>query len=279
MKRKGMPKALNSRPTTEVRFDVATTALARWDSGVKAAVEGDNVINIFDVIGEDYWTGEGWTAKRVAGLLRYIGADQDITVNINSPGGDMFEGLAIYNLLREHAGDVTVKVLGVAASAASVIALGGDKIEIARSAFFMIHNAWAMVAGNRHELRDFADFIEPFDRAMADIYSARTGGTPEEMGAIMDAETWIGGSDAIEQGFADSLLAADQVLRDDTETGTAAAKLDRALAKSGMPRSERRKLLNEIKTGTRNATEQEDMPRAVDGEASKLSSQLKGIFQ
>lgn len=280
MKRKGMPKGLSNRPTADVRFDVSTGALNKWDATIKAAASDEsNTINIFDVIGEDYWTGEGWTATRVSGLLRYIGADQDITVNINSPGGDMFEGLAIYNLLREHKGTVTTKVMGVAASAASVIALGGDKVEIARAGFFMIHNAWILVAGNRNDLRSYADYLEPFDKAMADIYAARSGMSNEEAHALMDAESWIGGSEAVELGFADSLLAADEISRDDSESASAAAKLDRALAKSGMPRTERRKLLQEIK-GTPSAAEpQDDMPSAVSEELKNLSTQLLGIFK
>lgn len=279
MKRKGMPKGMSARPTADVRFDVSTGALNKWDASIKAAATDDaNTINMFDVIGEDYWTGEGWTAARVSGLLRYIGADADITVNINSPGGDMFEGLAIYNLLREHKGEVTTKILGVAASAASVVALGGDKVEIARAGFLMIHNAWILVAGNRNDLRSYADYLEPFDKAMADIYAARSGGSIEEMSALMDAESWIGGSEAVELGFADSLLAADEVLRDDSATASAAARLDRALAKSGMPRTERRKLLNEIK-GTPSAAQQEDMPSAVSEELTQLSTQLREIFK
>jgi ATP-dependent Clp protease protease subunit len=280
MKRKGMPKGMTKRPTADVRFDVSTGALNKWDAAIKAAASDEaNTINIFDVIGEDYWTGEGWTAARVSGLLRFIGADQDVTVNINSPGGDMFEGLAIYNLLREHKGTVTTKILGVAASAASVIALGGDKVEIARAGFLMIHNAWILVAGNRNDLRSYADYLEPFDKAMADIYAARSGSSIEEMAALMDAESWIGGSEAIELGLADSLLAADEVLRDDSATASAAARLDRALAKTGMPRTERRKLLQEIKGTPSAAEEQEDMPSAVSEELLNLSSQLREIFK
>lgn len=279
MKRKGLPKAMNNRPSAEVRFDISDSALKRWDSTIKAAASDEsNTINIFGVIGEDFWTGDGWTAKRVSGLLRYIGADQDVVVNINSPGGDMFEGLAIYNLLREHRGKVTTQVLGVAASAASVVAVGGDEVKIARAGFFMIHNAWAMIAGNRHQLREFADTLEPFDKAMSDIYSARTGSDIEEMAELMDNESWIGGSDAVDQGFADSLLASDEVGHDKGESASAAAQLDRALAKSGMPRSERRRLLNQVKVNTPSAVEEQDTPRAVDGEASKLSSQLRSIL-
>ncbi|EOG9562751.1 head maturation protease, ClpP-related [Salmonella enterica subsp. enterica serovar Newport] len=117
----------------------------RWNGGIKAAATDDNSISVFDVIGQDYW-GEGVTAKRIAGALRAMNG-ADVTVNINSPGGDMFEGLAIYNLLREYQGKVTVKVLGIAASAASVIAMAGDDIQIGRGAFLMIHNCWVVAMG------------------------------------------------------------------------------------------------------------------------------------
>lgn len=277
MKRKGMPKALSARPTADVRFDISSGALAKWDSGVKALDAGSNVIEVFDVIGVDYWTGEGVTAKGVGAKLRELdGADVD--VYINSPGGDMFEGLAIYNLLRNYSGDVNVKVIGMAASAASVIAMAGDDVQIGSSAFFMIHNAWTLAAGNRHDFRAMAEYLEPFDKAMGDIYVARTGIDAEAIGVMLDAETWIQGKDAVEQGFADELLASDKVLHDNTDTASAAARLDCALAKAGMPRSERRKLLNTVKAGTPSATEPEDMPRAVDTETLNLSSQLRSIF-
>lgn len=278
MKRKGMPKGLTSRPGAEVRFDVPANSLARWDSGIKAAVDTGNTIEVFDVIGEDYWTGGGVTAKAVSAKLREFGGS-DVTVLINSPGGDMFEGLAIYNLLGQYAGDVTVKILGMAASAASVIAMGGDRIEIGASAFYMVHNAWTLAAGNRHEFRAMADYLEPFDAAMAEIYAARTEIAVADIVKMLDAETWINGTDAVAQGFADELLASDKVLHDTTQSDTsAAAKIDIALAASGMPRSERRALLKQIKNGTRNAADPEDMPRAVDTETLELSKQLRSIF-
>src|SRR5690606_26247503 len=133
----------------------------------------------------------------VAAALRAMGAGP-VTVNVNSPGGDMFEGLAIYNLLREHEGEVTVKVLGLAASAASIIAMAGDTVQIARAGFLMIHNCWVVAQGNRHDLREYAEMMEPFDAAMADIYSARTGLDATEVQKQLDAESWINGSAAIE---------------------------------------------------------------------------------
>ncbi|WP_414430841.1 head maturation protease, ClpP-related [Alcanivorax sp. IL3] len=239
-----------------VRFDISPKALQQWNPGVRAAAADDNNdIGIFDVIGEDFWTGEGVTSKRVAAALRNIGPENDVTVNINSPGGDLFEGLAIYSLLKEHKGKVTVKVLSLAASAASIIAMAGDEIQIARAGFFMIHNAWTLAIGNRHDLRDLADFLEPLDRSMADVYSVRTEEPIETMQAMMDAESWIGGSDAVSEGFADSLLASDQIDAEANVSGTkvAAKKLDIALAKAGLSRADRRQLLNEYKSGMRNA--------------------------
>lgn len=237
-----------------VRFDLSPKALQRWNPGVQAAAEADNDIGIFDVIGEDMW-GEGVSSKRIAAALRGIGAENPVTVNINSPGGDLFEGLTIYNLLKEHKGTVTVKVMGLAASAASIIAMAGDNVQISRAGFFMIHNAWTLAIGNRHDLRDIADFLEPLDRSMADVYSARTGDDIEALQALMDQETWIGGSDAVTQNFADALLDSDQIDADASAAGgkVAAKKLDIALAKAGLSRADRRQLLNEFKSTTRNA--------------------------
>jgi ATP-dependent Clp protease protease subunit len=149
-------------------------ALDRWNPAVRAASESEPSISIYEVIGEDPWTGGGVTVKRIDAALRAIG-NKDVIVNINSPGGDVFEGIAIYNRLREHQGQITVKVLGLAASAASVIAMAGDNVQIGASSFLMIHNAWVLAIGNRHDMREVADFLEPFDRALADVYVARSG--------------------------------------------------------------------------------------------------------
>lgn len=135
-----LPVAPAGRPCAGVTSEPLPSALERWNGGIRAATDNDNAISIFDVVGRDYWD-EGVTAKRISGALRSMNG-ADVTVNINSPGGDMFEGLAIYNLLREYEGHVTVKVLGIAASAASIIAMAGDDIQIGRGAFLMIHNCW-----------------------------------------------------------------------------------------------------------------------------------------
>jgi ATP-dependent Clp protease, protease subunit len=188
----------------------------RWgedSSGVRAVASGDNVITMFDVIGEDFWTGGGVTAKRVSAQLRAIG-DRPVEVQLNSPGGDMFEGIAIFNVLREHPQDITIKVMGMAASAASVIAMAGDRIEIGAASFMMIHKAWVLAMGNEDELRETADWLQPFDQAMADLYAARTSNKVDDIQKWMKAETYMSGSQAIERGFADALLPADSVTID-----------------------------------------------------------------
>lgn len=270
--RKDLPAAMAGARVGGVRFDLSVKALDRWNPSVQAAASDDNSISVFDVIGQDYWTGEGVTAKRIAAALRSIG-ERDVVVNINSPGGDMFEGLAIYNLLREHPGKVTVKVLGVAASAASIIAMAGDEVQVARAGFLMIHNAWVLAAGNRHDFRDYADYLEPFDASMADIYVARSGQDLAAVQKMMDGETWIGGSAAIEQGFADVLLASDEVAEqaDEKPAALAVRRIEAALRASGMPRTEAMRLISDFKAGLRDAAGDGERDATNSGIAAALS--------
>lgn len=236
--RGSMPKSLS--------MDLSPKALELWKPELRVEASAEEAtISIMDVIGYDYWTGEGVTAKRIAGALRSIGSDKPVTVYINSPGGDMFEGLAINSLLNEHKGQVTVKVLALAASAASVIAMGADKIEIARGAFFMIHNAWVVAAGNRNDLRDVADWLQPFDSAMADIYAERTGLDVKDIAKMMDKETWLGGQDSVDKGFADAIT--ETATKDAGTSASALRRMDVALARTGMTRTDRRELINEFK--------------------------------
>lgn len=241
-----------------LRSEMSPRALEKWNPAIQAAVENTSeTITVYGVIGED-WYGEGVTLKRVDAALRAIG-ERDVTVYINSPGGDMFEGIAIYNRLREHSHKVTTKVLGMAASAASVIYLAGSERQVASSAFLMIHNCWTFLAGNRHYLRDVADDMEEFDAAMADLYAETSGQSTKEMAELMDDETYIRGKRAIELGLATSLLSANEITERETEEVSQASALkamDVALAKTGMPRSERRELFANFKSG---------MPRAAGG--------------
>ncbi|MDX7494038.1 head maturation protease, ClpP-related [Providencia stuartii] len=261
MKKSHLPVALEDRPCTSISYELKPKALDKWNSGIRAA-SSDNTISVLDVIGEDFW-GEGVTAKRISAALRAIG-NQDVVVNINSPGGDMFEGLAIYNLLRAHSGKVTVNVLGIAASAASIIAMAGDEIQMGRGAFLMIHNCWAVGVGNRHDFAKLANDLAPFDKSMSDIYVARSGLPEETISQMMDNETYIGANDAIEKGFADSLLAADAMDDGDESPQAAIRKLDALLAKAKTPRSERRRLISALTRSMPSATsDPHGMPSAT----------------
>lgn len=248
-----MPQGFEFQPPSE-------TVLDKWNAGIHAAASDDaeTTISIYDVIG-DSWDGAGMTDKKVAGILRNVG-DREVLVNINSPGGDLFQGLAIYNLLREHKAKVTVRVLGLAASAASVIAMAGDEIQISPAAFVMIHNAWVIAMGNRLDLREFADWLEPFDSAMAGVYVARTGQKKAKVAALMDAETWINGDDAVKMGFADGLLPSDKIeekatAKAETKNSLALRRTEAIFAAHGLKVSERRALLKSLKgQGTPSAT-------------------------
>lgn len=270
----------SSRPG--IRSEIAPKVLERWNPDVRQAADKDeeNTISVLDVIGQD-WYGEGVTSKRISGALRAIGK-KDVTVIINSPGGDYFEGLAIYNMLREHPAKVTVKIVGIAASAASVIAMAGDDIQIARAGFLMIHNTWVVAMGDRHALRDVADWLEPFDAAAVDIYAARTGMKDAELAKMLDRETWIGGADAVAKGFADDLLSSDEVdakAKNSAEGKpiVAARRVEQLLAKAGVSRKERTDLVMALKGGQRDAAATGLRDAAVMAEVSDLLASLKSI--
>ena len=257
------------------QFDMRQDALELWTPNIRAAAEDDKSISIYDQIGES-WDGSGMTTKRMAGILRNIGA-QDITVNINSPGGDFFEGVAIYNLLRQHQAKVTVNVMGLAASAASIIAMAGDEINMGEGAFLMIHNAWCMAIGNRHDMQAAAEQLAPFDAAMAEVYAARAGITVKAAAKLMDAESWIGATQAIADGFATGMLDATDIRQDAQAHATTKylATVDTALAKSGMPRSERREVLKTLTSGTPSAAESPTPSAGFEVVTASLQTLLK----
>ena len=250
-----LPKIKGER-IGSVQFDARPDALKRWEPSIQAAIDGEASIGIYEQIGES-WDGSGMTAKRMSAILRGIGASRDITVNLNSPGGDFFEGVAIYNLLRQHQAKVTVNVIGLAASAASIIAMAGDDINMGEGSFLMIHNAWCMAIGNRHDMQAAAEQLAPFDNAMAEVYAARAGITVKAAAKLMDAESWIGATQAIEQGFATGMMDT-ATITDDTKASASTkylAMVDTALAKAGHPRSERREALKTLFSGTPSAAE------------------------
>lgn len=241
---------------------IADEVLDRFDKGISVNnLAGESgVISIYGDIGGSIFE-DGMTVKKIAGILRNINGP--VTVNINSPGGNFWEALAIYNTFRDYPHKVSVNIVGMAASAAAIIAVAGDEIRIAQSAFLMIHNTQLAVAGDRHEHRDAADIMENFDEALVGIFAAHTGMREKKIAEMLDNETWISGKDAVSMKFADAFLPADEVVEEVIKNLTppaieAANKIDRTLARANMPRSERRRLMQAYKGGMRNATTQED---------------------
>lgn len=243
-------KALAVPEGTE--WDIPSSVYERWQPAIRAASDEPGQIAIYDGIGEQ-WDGTGTSSRRIAAALRALG-ESEVVVSLNSPGGDFFEGIAIYNLLREHKGRVTVKVLGLAASAASIIAMAADRLEIARSGYLMIHNAWSVVMGNRHDLKEAIAVLEGFDSTMASVYADRSGLEHRRLAAMMDNETWLDGESAVELKLADALLPGDEITRSNENKITSELRqIDIGLAKAGLSRSKRRDLLKRI-PGTPSAT-------------------------
>ncbi|MBH9725122.1 Clp protease ClpP [Burkholderia contaminans] len=272
-----LPEIRADHRLNTAQYDVRPDALERWEPGVHAAAGDDAAsISIYDSIG-DNWEGTGITAKRISAALRNIGA-RDLTVNVNSPGGDFFEGVAIYNLLREHKAKVTVNVMGLAASAASVIAMAGDEILMGDGAFLMIHNAWTVAIGNRHDIAAAAEVLAPFDAAMAKVYSQRAGISEVEAASLMDKETWIGAEQAVADGFATGLLDSAKVAKETNASGRKAlALIEASMARAGYSRGARRDALKALFDGTPSAAVENAKPSAGDDVAASLHTLINAL--
>lgn len=159
---------------------------------------------IYEQIGQDWWTGDGLTAKSFQKDLSEIKATQ-IDLHINSPGGEVFDGITIYNLLKHHQATITTYIDGLAASIASVIALSGDKIFMAENALYMLHNPYGMVMGTADDMRKMADMIDKVKASLMLAYTGKTDKSDDEIAALMDAETWLSAEEALEFGFIDEI--------------------------------------------------------------------------
>lgn len=161
-------------------------------------------IYIYDVIGRGFMS-DGATAEKLRDELAEIPKGEAITVRINSPGGDVFEGLAMRTLLADRGDDVTIKVDGVAASAASVVALAGSRVEMAEGSMLMIHDPWTLTVGNEADHLKTAETLGKVSDNLADLYAARSGKTTKETRKAMQAETWFTAHEAIDYGLADAV--------------------------------------------------------------------------
>jgi len=179
----------------------ANAKLAQRDAFKVEASDDTATIYMYDVIDADF----GINAIDFAKSLAMVGPKATINLRINSPGGDVFEARAIATAIKAHAGKVVAHIDGLAASAATTIAVVADEVVIAEGSLFMIHNSWTIALGDRNDMRDTADLLEKIDGAIALDYATRTGKSIQDVAAMMDAETWLTAAEAVDAGFADRL--------------------------------------------------------------------------
>lgn len=161
---------------------------------------------VYDQIGRDSFFGDGISAKEFRDQVRAIKTGI-INLRINSPGGSVTEAAAMLTALDEHPARIEVSIDGLAALAASVIAMAGDKIAISPSALVMIHNPHTVAMGGAEELRRTADVLDKVRGQILDAYQRKSNKTREELAAMMDAETWFTGAEAVDAGLADELMS------------------------------------------------------------------------
>jgi ATP-dependent protease ClpP protease subunit len=173
-----------------------------------SATENDTLtMSFYDMIGASMWDDSGATPALVAEALKT--QCQNIEIHINSPGGDAFAGIAIYNLLKNSNKPVNVIIDGMAASAASIVAMAGDTIVMATGSVMMIHEAMAMAFGNSDAMTKMAETLTTVTSGIADIYVAKTGLAKKDVLKMQNVETWMTAEDAVAKGFATS-VSADQ---------------------------------------------------------------------
>lgn len=155
-------------------------------------------------ISDETWFGDEVTP----GLFReeLQSCEGDITVWINSPGGDVFAAAQIYNMLMEYPGNVDVRIDGIAASAASVIAMAGNKVSMSPVAMMMIHNPMTVAMGDKKVMQQAIDMLDEIKESIINAYELKTGQTRTKIAHMMDAETWFNAKKAVELGFADDIL-------------------------------------------------------------------------
>ena len=270
--------ALQNPLCHRIEFEPSERAEDMWSPVALADDPNMPTIAILEQIGEDIF-GDGFSAKRMSAILRSIGP-KDVKVRISSPGGNLFEGITIYNQLAAHPAKVFVEVLGIAASAASLIAMAGDEIAMGRGSFIMVHNAEGIVLGGKAEMREAAEVFAQFDSAMADIYSARTGLDEKEIAKLMDKETFLTAKEAEQKGFADSIFDRKDGQSNQNasaaleHTPDARKEIDIRLRRQSVPRAERRRLLRELTDFDKSVEKDQDgKPRAVSsGLVAEMSS-------
>lgn len=181
-----------------------------WNLIPDPETPGDGVLDIEGPIAEESWFGDECSSKEFVKALKDVG---NVTVHINSPGGDVMAGAEIYSALREHSlngrGRVTVIVTALAASAASVVAMAGDEILISPVAYMMIHNPWSIAYGDAKEMRKTARTLDEITEGLITAYQQRTGKSRDQLKRMLENETWMSAQTCVDEGFADGVYGGE----------------------------------------------------------------------
>lgn len=206
------------------------------------------------VIASESWFGDEVTPQQFRDELKEVSGN--LTVRINSPGGDVFAGMAIMNALKDREGYTTVIVDGLAASIASVIAMAGDKIVMNTGSMMMIHNAWSMAAGDSKELRKVAETLDQISDTIISVYETRTGLSVEELKSMLDEETWMSAEEAVEMGFADEAKKGKTKLSNMVKNVLSlATQVNDAVAQPAMSIKAKLEVVNEQEVEEQNVTD------------------------
>lgn len=188
---------------------------------IKQTTANSADIYIYGDIYDSWWDDDN-SAVSLKDKLLELGDINEINLHINSLGGDVFEGIAMFNLLKQHKATVNVFIDGIAASIASVIAMAGDTIYMPKNSMMMIHNCWSYACGNSKEFRKLADDLDKIMEASIESYMSKVNITKEELKELLDAETWLTAQECFDKGFADELLP----ISDDIEQSASKSIMD-----------------------------------------------------
>ena len=179
--------------------------------------EDGRTLHLDGVIAEESWFGDEVTPKQFKSELNNDGGN--ITVWINSPGGDVFAASQIYNMLMDYKGDVTVKIDGIAASAASVIAMAGGEVQMSPVSMMMIHNPMTIAFGDTAEMKKAIQMLSEVKESIINAYELKTGLSRTKLSHMMDDESWFNSKKAVELGFADAIMFQEESNQDSSEEG------------------------------------------------------------
>lgn len=194
--------------------------------------EDTRILYLNGEISDETWYGDEVTPELFRSELQ--AGSGDITVWINSPGGDVFAAAQIYNMLMDYKGSVTVKVDALAASAASVIAMAGTTVQMSPVAMMMIHNPMTIAIGDSEEMKKAGMMLDEVKESIMNAYEIKTGLNRNELSNLMNAESWFNARKAVELGFADEILTDTDSVRNDKNGVAAGMMFSRAVVTNSL---------------------------------------------